>query len=54
MPNFYEEQARQRFHRAKAFVDKAPADVVAQQRDKRAEIAHQQASVADALAKLPK
>lgn len=23
MPNFYEEQARQRFHRAKAFVDKA-------------------------------
>jgi valyl-tRNA synthetase len=38
----------------KAFVDKAPADVVAQQRDKLAELQQQQASVADALAKLPK
>ncbi len=35
-----------------AFVDKAPADVVQQQRDKRAELAAQLASVETALAKL--
>jgi valyl-tRNA synthetase len=37
-----------------AFVDKAPADVVQQQRDKRAELAAQLESVAAALAKLNK
>jgi valyl-tRNA synthetase len=36
-----------------AFVDKAPADVVQQQRDKRAEMAGQFESVEAALAKLP-
>jgi valyl-tRNA synthetase len=36
----------------KAFVDKAPADVVRQQRDKLAEVGQQLASVEAALAKL--
>ncbi|MCI0493250.1 MAG: valine--tRNA ligase [Planctomycetes bacterium] len=38
----------------KSFVDKAPADVVQQQRDKLAELKGQLASVAASLAKLPK
>jgi valyl-tRNA synthetase len=38
----------------KSFVDKAPAEVVQQQRDKLAELKGQLASVAASLAKLPK